>query len=198
VVNACVIWTFAWRRKTRAKLRVGRDIFASLEAHLFDQAGFFCAPCEAETLPPQRISADPTRAVLFLSRPEFRSDVLIERGVDATVKPKYVRVHESRKLIPIATTNPGTETATSFAKALVVNQTWRCVRKVARVWLNGRSVRIMAPRARLRDYQPYRAGPPNPTQSSAMISSPAAPTAGLSIPVLRQDKGRKRVPGPDL
>ena len=27
--------------------------------------------------------------------------------------------------------------------------------------------------------RPYRAGPPTPTQSSAMVSSPAAPTAGL-------------------
>jgi hypothetical protein len=66
--------------------------------------------------------------------------------------------------------------ASAFAKM------WRCSGKVACVWLNGRSVRIMAPCARLGDYHPYRAGPPNPTQSSAMISSPAAPTAGLSIP----------------
>src|SRR5947207_6045638 len=30
--------------------------------------------------------------------------------------------------------------------------------------------------------RPYRAGPPTPTQSSAMVLSPAAPTAGLCFP----------------
>jgi len=78
-----------------------------------------------------------------------------------------------------------------ISNALVLNQIWRCFGKVARVWLNGRSVRIMALSARLDHYHPHRAGPPNPTQSSAMISSPAAPTAGLSIPALRRT-GQKR------
>jgi hypothetical protein len=41
VVNAWAIWTFAWHLKTRTKFSVGRDIFASLDEHLFDDAGFF-------------------------------------------------------------------------------------------------------------------------------------------------------------
>jgi hypothetical protein len=91
VVNAWAIWTFAWHLKARAKFSVGRDIFASPDGHLFDDAGFFYAPWKAETLPAQPISADPTRAVLFLSRPELRPDVLMQRGSDATVKPNMCR-----------------------------------------------------------------------------------------------------------
>src|SRR5271166_2974217 len=41
VVNACAIWTFAWHLNMQAKFTVGRDIFASLDEHLFDDAGFF-------------------------------------------------------------------------------------------------------------------------------------------------------------
>jgi hypothetical protein len=57
--------------------------------------------------------------------------VLIQRGLNATVKPKHMQGHACWKLIAIATTNPGTETAASFAKALVVNQMWRCFGKMA-------------------------------------------------------------------
>jgi hypothetical protein len=120
------------------------------------------------------------RAVLFWSMRALRDDVLIQRGLNATVKPKHVQMHERRKRIFIATTSSATETAVSFRRC-VVNQTLRCFGKMAHVWLNGRSVRIIAPSRRLRDYHPCRAGPPNPTQSSAMVSSPAVPTAGLSI-----------------
>src|SRR6516165_758137 len=67
VVNACAIWTFAWHRKTHAKFIVGRDIFASLDGHLSDRAGFFCTRCKAESQSVPLLSADPARVVLFLS-----------------------------------------------------------------------------------------------------------------------------------
>jgi hypothetical protein len=130
--------------------------------------------------------------------------MLIQRGSDATVKPKRTQIDAREKLDQIGNNKSNHKhfnhrTAAASRRVLVPltqirrrfrqhrresrdAKMWRCSGKVACVWLNGRSVRIMAQGARLSDYQPYRAGPPNPTQSSAMNSSPAAPTAGLSIP----------------
>ena len=88
MVNACEIWTFAWHLDTRAEFILGRDIFASLDRHLTDHTDVFCSRRDAESLSQLRISADPMRAAPFLSKPEFRVDVLNRRGLDATVKPK--------------------------------------------------------------------------------------------------------------
>jgi hypothetical protein len=58
VVNAWPIWTFAWHLIPRAKLSAGRDIFASLEEHSVDDAGFFLPRWNGEGLCAQPVSAD--------------------------------------------------------------------------------------------------------------------------------------------
>ena len=135
---------------------------------------FFCARRNVESLSAPLLSADPARVQ---SRPMCWSSVArMQRSNQNISRLASVRnSFESEQQIQ-------ERKLRRHFEAPVVNQMSRCVRKVACVWLNGRSVRIMARCAGLSDYQPYRAGPPNPTQSSAMISSPAAPTAGLSIP----------------